>query len=287
MFKDTLTWGSSGDWVLQIINRDGSKPTAGQFLSTDTITSAWWQGQNYAALFAPTVSWFSADNGQVNFNVSNSQCATLEQSGEYLFNVTVARDGVSSVVFEGAITILPAPGTGPSTTSYWGTTTVVPYCKYADVLAVAPWVARVQSTDFDQEGFLTQRLQTRQWYDQVLLNNYRGAFVGLFETHSTMAFAFGYAGWRRSLGPSPSLITYLANNYLLVKPYVVNANAHWAASLIGLNQIGRDNSLVSYGAFHRDQAERFAIASTAEVDLNNDGVGELFINVGTTNTLFS
>jgi hypothetical protein len=278
--------GSHADFPLQCWNRGGQ--TQATFGASDVMTASVYRGQDEAALFAPTVAWYTADGGtgygtgRVTATILTAQAATLEPGGEYTLEVWCTPAGQSAESFcawRGPLRVLAAPGTA--------TQAVTPYCALKDVLRYAPWVRLVQGFDTDREGFYDQRLEARQWLDQAILNNYRGAFVGLFETHSTAAFAFGYAGWRRSLGPSPSLQTYLDSNYLLVKPYVVRACAHHAAGLIGLAQIGVNNQQAALGAYHRDEAERLIAGITAEVDLNADGIGELFINLGSTNTLFT
>jgi hypothetical protein len=110
----------------------------------------------------------------------------------------------------------------------------------------------------------------------------------MFEGHSTLAFAWGGGvGWRRSLGPSTTLITYLAANKLIVRRQVIEACAFKAASFIGMRQMGMGGNFTAFGQYCRDMASRLMCSITAEVDLNGDGVGELFINLGATNTLMT
>ena len=69
--------GSQVDYVLGVINRDGSQPT--QFLSSDTLTATVSQGQNQPALFNPTVTWNSYLTGLVNVQIAGSQTSGLDQ----------------------------------------------------------------------------------------------------------------------------------------------------------------------------------------------------------------
>jgi hypothetical protein len=277
MLTLAMVQGSARDWPLQAIDDDGSIPTG--FLFSDALNAVLWSGQDQAILFSPAVAWTDASTAQFQLSITNAQSESLEPTGTYHIQVNATRGDKSVTIADFLLQIAPSPG--------FAIQQITTYCSYQDVLNVASWIARVQATDFDQEGFYTQRLQARQWMDQSILNAFRGAFVGLFESHSTAAFAFGYAGWRRSLGPSPSLQTYLQQGKLMIKPPIVQACAHWTASLKGLSQVGLNNQLVSYGCYHRDMAERLMTAITAEVDLNNDGVGEMFIILGQTNTLYS
>lgn len=269
--------GSDADWSVQAT----SKGVPMAFDPTDTVAAKVYRGQGQPVLFTATAVWVDATVASATVTATATQTATLEGNGEYTLELwwTAADASRTACIARRILSVFPAPGTDSQA--------VTPYCTLQDVLDIAPWIRLVQGFDTDQEGFYQQRLQARNWMDWAILNSFRGAFVGLFETHSTAAFMFGYAGWRRSLGPSPSLMTYLANNQLLIRPYIVQACAHWAASLIGLAQIGINNQQASMGAYHRDTAERLMCGITAEVDLNGDGIGEFFISLDSTNTLFT
>ena len=229
----TIVQGSAADWPLQAQNRGGSStPTFG---SSDTLTATVWVGVDQTALFQPAVAWYTANGtqtgygqGQVLVSPTAAQSATLEQNGTYSLEVWWTQAGVggkTACIVRATVTVLPAPGTA--------TPAVTAYCQLSDMLQRAPWVALVQRADTDTEGFYPQRLLARNWMDWVIINNYRGASVGLFEEHSTLAFAFGGGvGWRRSLGPSPALLTYLASNMLIVRPQIVTACAYKAVAEI-------------------------------------------------------
>ncbi len=201
--------------VLDTFTFDGSVPTT--FQATDALTSKLWDGQSDTTLFNPAVTWSDYTVGKFNFSMTDAQTTLLQSNGTYRCQVFATR---SSLYFRIADFLVFATAT-PGTT----TQTILTYCNYQDLLNIAPWVTQVQDVDTDTEGFHTQRLMARNWFDQACLNAYRGAFVGLFEMHSYAAFAFGYAGWRRSLGPSPSLLTYLQQNLLILRPQVVEVCA--------------------------------------------------------------
>lgn len=279
--------GSHRDWPLQCWNQGAQTAPAG-WASGDIMTAYLYQGQEQSQLMTLAVSWYTAGSTQTGYGqaqvvltITAAQSATLEQNGVYTWQIWRTPSGSSEAtcVGRGQLAALPAAGSD--------TQTVTPYIQYSDMKALAPWIEYCQDSDSDQEGFYSQRLQSREWMDWMILNCYRGAYVGLFEQHSTMAFEFGYAGWRRSLGPSPSLITYLEDNDLIVRPQIVKACSHYAISLVGLAQVGANNQYASWGAYHRDMAEREAVGITAEIDINGDGIGELFINLSSTNTLFT
>ena len=246
-----IVQGSVADWVLQVTNRDGSSPA---FASGDTVAAELYQGQSQTLLVAPTAIWTGGtgySTGSVQVSPTSAQTATLEADGEYSLQLwwTSADASRTACVLRAAVQVLPAPG---STTQ-----AIQPYNSLADMLRWAGWIMQVQARDTDGEGFCSQRLQAREWMDWAVINNYRGASIGNFETHSTLAFNFGGGvGWRRGTGPSPSLITWLASNYLILRPQIVEACAYKAISIIGLNQIGINNQQAAYGCYFRDMAER-------------------------------
>ncbi len=283
----TIVQGSAADWPLQAQNRGGaSVPTFG---SSDTLTATVWIGVNQTALFQPAVSWYTANGtqtgygqGQVLVSPTAAQSTQLEQNGTYSLEVwwTQSGTGKTACIVRATVSVLPAPGTSSEA--------VTTYCQLSDMLQRAPWISLVQRADTDSEGFYPQRLLARNWMDWVIINCYRGASVGLFEEHSTLAFVFGGGvGWRRSLGPSPALLTYLADNDLIVRPQIVTACAYKAIAEIARAQTGIANQWAAQAPYYDALASIELASITAEVDLNNDGIGELFINLGSVNTLMT
>lgn len=285
MDQVTITKGSAFTVPIQIRNRGGAETTG--FNPSDSFSAYIYRGQDQPALFAPSVSWLTTnittrlsqngyDQGQLLITGNATDSATLEASGNYL--MLIWWDQLTTEVARVEIAVLPEAGTS--------TQTIVPYCTYQDVLDIAGWVQLVQNSQVDQEGFYSQRLKARTWMDWAIINNYRGASVGTLEMHSVLAFNFGGGyGRRRSVGPSPSLIQYLAQDKLIVRPQIVQACAHYTAGVIGMSQIGVNNVYAQYGLYHREMALREAISITAEVDLTNTGVGSIFVPLSSTNTI--
>lgn len=282
-----ITIGAHRDWPLQCWNEGAATPAT--FAATDGLSAYVYRGQDQAALFAPQVAWYTAGGtqtgygqGQVQATIASAQSAALEGDGEYALAVWRTPSGSTETdcVWSGRLLALPAAGSAGQTLACYNT--------YADMLRYGPWVKQAQDADSDQEGFYSQRLEAREWFDGSVINNYRGASIGNFDTTSTLAFAFGGGvGWRRGVGPSPSMVQWLGQDLLIVRPQVVRACAYKALSIVGLAQAGTNNRLAGFGAYCRDMADRELTAITAEVDLNSDGVGEIFIALGSTNTLLT
>jgi hypothetical protein len=256
--------------------RDSSGAAYTGFTGAESLTCTVWPGDDITATATLPASWLAAANGTITVQIPGATTATL---AEGIYQWLLALTDSTAELARGTLAIELAPGTA--------TQTVQPYCTLHDMLLHAPWVELVQSGS-DQAGFYEQRLEARRQMDWAILNNYRGASVGLFEQHSVQAFAFGGGvGWRRSQGPSPSLVTYLAQNKLILRPQIVRVCAYWAISEVSRAQIGINNAWAAQGPYYEALAERELCGTTAEVDLNGDGVGELFINLGSTNPLMT
>jgi hypothetical protein len=286
MLNLTISPGSDTDFPLRAWNRGGlSNPVFG---ATDTLSANLWPGDSETALFQPTVIWYTAngtqtgyEQGEVLLTISAAQAAQLEQLGNYSVEVwwTQTGTGRKERIIRATLSVTIAAGQGVQT--------VVPYCTYQDLLDQASWVRMIQS-ETDQEGFLDKRLQAREWLDWCILNNYRGSAVGMFEMHSTMAFAFGgYSGLRRSLGPSLSLVDYLQRDMLMIRPQIKRLTAYKTISFIGRSQIGMNNQFATFGSYFEAMADREATGTTCEIDINADGWAELFVPLSSTNTLFT
>jgi hypothetical protein len=282
-----ITIGFGRDYRLQCWQDGATTPPAG-WQAGDALFAYVYPGQDLAATFNPAVAWYTAGGTQTGYDQAQVLLSILATESSLLtpgatYTVLISRLPAGSTdpkaIWRGTLKAVGAPGTAAPT--------VKTYCTYQDMLDNCGWVEMLMEEDDDTAGFLVQRLKAREWMDWCILNNYRGAYVGNFETHSTLAFAFGYAGWRRSLGPSPSLIDYLAQDKLILRPQIVEACSYYASALIGLKQVGTSNQYSGYGAYARDMAERVAIGTTAEIDLTGNGIGSLFINLSSTNSLFT
>ena len=64
------------------------------------------------------------------------------------------------------------------------------------------------------------------------------------------------------------------------------ATDSYAIGQLGLAQIGKNPAFFNYGVHHETEARRQITCVTAEIDTNGDGVGDQFINLGSSYTLF-
>jgi hypothetical protein len=272
-------------WTLQAVQRvSGNPPT--NLLASDVPSAGVWTGQDQAVIFAPTATWTDTagngtnlgwQTGQVDVQVTAANSGALDANGIYLLLVSVTRSGVTWPIWEGRLKCLPTAGAAANT--------ITPYCAYRDMLDYGPWVEAIQSLDTDQEGFYSQRLKSRNWMDWCILNMYRGQYMGQYGMHSVIGMSFGWVGYKRQIGPSPSMIQYLAQNKLIVRPQIVEACSHKALAEVGLSQLGMNPGFFAMGQYHRDQASFLLRAITAEIDTQGDGIGDIFVDMSTVSTL--
>jgi hypothetical protein len=356
MLQLDVIQGSQTDFVVAAKNRDSSVPTG--FLSTDTLTSSVWGGQNLAPLFSPAATWSDFTVGDVALSFTGANTSTLDYAGTYHGNVSATRSGVTAVILDFVVRILAAPGVGTQTT--------VPYCTLANMLEHAPWLTMIQDDDTGVEGYYPQRLEAKTWFDWLIVRSWRGTSTALFGDpgRSASQWSGSFAG--RTPLPSQWLINQLSGgivinpitlatqgsgytfanvvfsgggpnaiqatafaivsggqvissqliqsgtgytstptititgdgtgatatcaisaNVLILRPQIIRVCALKAASIVGLGQIGRMNNIASFGAFWRDMASSEAVTCVAELDQTGNGIADLAIPLGSTNTLFS
>jgi hypothetical protein len=214
MTKLILVQGSAADFPLQAVNRGGK--TFPAFAAGDALTAQVFAGQNQTALFTPTVGWYTAGGtqtgygqGQVLVSITAAQAATLELNGTFTLEVwwQPAGGGKSACIWRGALAVETAAGTATQPTPT--------YCTLADMLRFAPWVRLVQDFDTDQEGFWSQRVEARQWLDNLIVRSWRGTSAAYFGDSGRSA-QFWLGSWvRRTPLPSKWLQDQLAGGFFL------------------------------------------------------------------------
>jgi hypothetical protein len=346
--------GSTTDWVLQAVNRNGTTPS--QFLQSDTLSAVVWRGENQASLFLPTVSWFSYAAGQVLLQIAGSQTSALDYAGTYHLQINVTRSGVTTTIIDCLLRVLAMPGSG--------TNTAVTYAAYSDVLRYCPWITMIQDNEAEQEGYYDERLEATDWLNNLILRSWRGTSAAYFGDAGRSA-QFWLGSWvRRTPLPSywlrnmlsggviqqPITVTAPGSGYsfanvsftggggqqasatatvsggqviavtlnaagygwlsaptititgdgtgatatctissstLIVRTQIKRVCAYKAASIAALAQIGRMNDIANRGAFFHDLATAEADTIVAELDLNGDGIADLPVPLGSTNTMFT
>lgn len=288
-----LRIGTSRAWQLQVLNPDDSVPT-GQFLSSDVLTAAVWQGQAGTPVFSkamPDIAWIDATSAQFVINFYPADTAALA-SGVYYVEAQATRGTQTADLLPRGttLTLLDTPGTA----------TVRPtYITVADLRRIAPWIDDVQAPG-SETGFLDQCADARGWLDEAILRNYQGGNVEILGMHGLALDAWLTGGARKSPLKNPWL------NWLLQQgPAVANTNG-------GLIVTQRTRDLCAYFALHRicdgiltrgtqyaalsarsmAQANQLLVSYTAELSVSGiaDNWGNLLaqipVNFASTRTLY-
>lgn len=117
----TAFQGQQKNWVLQIVNLDGTSATS-IYTSGTTLACSVWEGQNQAALFTTVPTWYTAGatqtgytQGQFNLAFTAANLTGLNPAGEYYVLVSETTSGITAPVWEGRLKIFATPGsTTPS-----------------------------------------------------------------------------------------------------------------------------------------------------------------------------
>lgn len=135
----------------------------------DPLDAAIWRGQAEAALVAPGVAWVSAPDGTLALTVAGQTTAALDP-GLYRLQVGVTAGGVRSLLYDGTIELLEAPGTGMLR---------VPYVTGRDLLSWYDQLGTLQTIRGGDATFLQQRAEASDEFDRDLVVRYdpRPGFV--------------------------------------------------------------------------------------------------------------
>lgn len=292
MIRLEITRGTSGDFLIQCANRsDGSPPSAGDFLSSDTLAATVSIGEGHPSLFAPTVSWTTGDadpdTGLFHLSVSNAN--TDLEAGDYLLIVSNARGGRTGIIAKGQLRILGAVGTG---------TAPKVYCTYQDLKDELPWIDELKDESSDLMGFAKQRGQARDWFDGLVLSAQPRGW-GLDSSHEgywTWDFSRGSASYGASgngFAEDPVVRGYLDDDLLIITgPYgrrIVDACTYWTlASILRRTAIQKPGmSMGNLASYYAKKADNAAIGCVAQIDTNEDGTPDIAITLGITNTRYA
>jgi hypothetical protein len=272
----SVAQGITGSFVCQLVDGNGNNYTA--YAGTEAIAATVRLGENFPALFAPTLAWISGPDGTIAVTVLGSSTATLD-IGRYWLELHLADD--SADLFEGWLEVTYSVGVAPA---------LVTYGSYQKMLDMAPGVDKFQRAT-DLAGFAQQQNDARRWLEDLLHRHHKGPTGWPTDT------SFGWIG----LGPispvgyrdgrrSSWLQTQLDAGALVVTDPIVEAvTAYAVASLYD-----RQASSVSDGENFARQARKFfaraentAANITAEVlvDPDTPQCRHIVIRLGSVDTL--
>ena len=279
--------GCARDFQLQVaspVNQAAwSDSNPSPFLTTDTLSTTIWAGEDQPSVLTPTTTWVDYVAGTFQVSVTNSQSASLLPAA-YRLQTTATRAGKSASIANCRFEVLSAAGSAA---------TIPVYATFEDMLTYAPWIQDLQD-DNDEAGFLKERGRARSWLDDVIVARYKPGslapqlgqpgfgsfFMGLGQSVASDCYP---TKWLRDqlkansgVGGTTALICYDQVIEIVSKRalyYVLSAQV----SAKGENPFGQK------AREFRAEASNLAKLLRAEVDMNGDGYADYIINCGATN----
>lgn len=272
MIKWDIPKGSGTKRTVTCRKTDGTPITLS---GSETFNCVYWSGEDRSSSGTLTYAHNTPASGKVDITVSAAITAALGVGEVYEWSLALS--DASATYARGRFEILAGPGSAAAPS-------VAAYCSLGDVLEIAPWVRLVTVPESDQAGFIDKRVMARKWFDGVILANYRGS------TSYGFSDAYGWfsGSWRRrSSSPDRYISDQLEAGNLVVDQAVISVCAKKTIGLIGRGQIGINNQYAVYGRVYDEEAEADCSAMTVMIDTDADGVGDIPIPLGSTNTLFT
>jgi hypothetical protein len=254
------------------INDENGDPVQG-YSGGEALAGAVWAGDDQAPLFTFIPTWNTPVAATVNVVVSGTHTAALTPAN-YRLRFTVN----GGDAFESVLEITWAPGTATPRPTY---------ITIRDLRAEADWIDELQNTEQHQAGFADQCADARDWLDENILRNYRAGFVSLLGYHGLALDAWFTGGNRRSQLTNYQLRNWLAQNLLMTTPRIKKVCTLFALAQICKQKISQGGKWIALAAMYRHQCNQLLVSTTAELDLNGDGIPDLPINFSAVNTLFT
>jgi hypothetical protein len=264
METEQVLQGADFARTITILDRHGDAITT--YTGAAALAATLWPGDDQAALLTLSAVWVTPSAGTARIGASASQTATLEP-GVYPVRLSITASGVVSSAVVLQLEVLAAPGTALAPPSY---------CSFADMRSVVPWIGELITTE-DQSGFSGHRGAARAWLDSVVLSKVpAGRAAGPRDL-----VAHGGASsrqWVASLLDDDALVLTGPDGKRLKR-----ACALFACAEVLKYQVGsRDET--SYQALAHDlrhEAESLARQGVAWLDADDDGIGDLMLDLST------
>lgn len=314
----TIAQGSALSRTLTFRDEHGS---ALVYSGSEVLGGSVWIGEDQTPLITLAPTWNTPASGTADLTIIGTATAPLE-IGVYRLVVTI--DGNAS--FEASLKITWAPGRDVVQRVYCSYEEVLQVARWVEQVQDPDEdqagflrqrvqareeiddaiVASYRGTSIGQFGLASlsaigwagggpRRSNMTSYLIRQYLNG-RGPMVPPAQTN-TQGFLMRRCT-KNDMGvfggtPTPPAIVGLSTDDLADfmakadRPMTNRVAAYKTAALIGLAQIGVNNTHATYGAVCNSQFERQLMSYTAELDINLDGLAEIAIKCGSTNTLLT
>lgn len=254
-------------WRQQLYEADGITPYAGASPSWSLAARLWPGGGQPAVAPAPVASWDDADAGTYRLTIPAATSAGI-RGGTYRLLVEIHPGGGSDPfpAFNGRVKFEGNAGQDAP---------IPAYGDYEDLLIDGSCVADLLDPEDGIADFARERGRAREDLDEAIL------------AHAPASSTWGgLRGGSSSIGGrNPYLAGLLADDRLVVTSQVRRAVALQALALICRAEVSpKEDRYAAFAAGFQAEADVALSTLTAEIDTDGDGVGDLFIPLGTTNT---
>jgi hypothetical protein len=292
---ETLSVPQGRGLVFLVRIRDSHDDPITTYTGTEELTLEVWAGDDRTALALTnsTVEWggtdtdgtvYTADDGVVTVTIASADTAPAEDEddpdppapGSYTLACSLEDGGETYEFYRASLGITARPGTAAAAPVY---------CTLNDLTKIAAWVATLQDFAEDQAGFAEQRGEARAWCDGAIQRHHRGSSAG-----AGIGALLGSIGGRTGRASTWLQAQLDAGRLVLTTPdgrKIVRACAYHALSLILRPQIGSRGETP-----YQVLAARFAVmaedelaSAVAEIDTNDDGAGDIAIDLGVIDVL--
>jgi hypothetical protein len=278
-----LSQNTDAEWEIDLFDSSNNAVTG--FTDDDTLSAVVWPGGGAAAAFEPAATWIDSGTGKIKLAVTASQSASLAP-GTYALQVFVVASGLRRMGFDGSLTITRTVG---------ATATGRTYTTFERMKVYAPWLGLVQDQDADLAGFQSQIEEASRWLEGLAIRHYRPNQSSNTPTDYSLDHLFN--GWPRgnyrSLVPPSELVSWIAAGGLMTEMSGVDLGVSEVVALyaIGLVAMGRPGAVgaSSYqqaGYGFKARAEEKAKCLTLLIDTNADGKPDVWIDLGSTDSIY-
>jgi hypothetical protein len=265
--------GDDAAWTQSLFLSDGITPFTG-YTGTETFACALWPGGGEAAITPGlAAAWISGPLGTYTLTAPAATTLGLVP-GVYRVLVEITGGGVTRTAFLGRLEVVGRPGSTVAKPTYGS-------CR--DIIDRTPWIGRLADPE-DTTGFGRERGLARERLDDCILRHYRSDSLSF----NAYPVSLALGGRRRTGQTSPYLSGLLVANKLMLTAHVLDVVRLYATGYILEAQVKPDagNGYAEMAAAFITQAEDRMSTLTAELDIDGDGIGDITVDLGGSDSLW-
>jgi hypothetical protein len=274
---------SDGDWTVTALDSAGQPVTV--FASNDALECTVWQGADSAALFHPTAAWISAPVGTIALSVTAAQTAVITP-GVYPLEITALPHATALrlPILDAWFQVGPRPGSALQPPVYGTYQDLVDYGGGA-------WIETLRQKE-GLANFVRERSRARGYLDSLICRKFRPwagrtvhwsetTIVGPPDARNPIIRDYLAADYQTPSSPLPVVLT-AGQTVLMVTDNIREIVALKALEMICRQRISleADDKFLSRAAYFQALCRNRALCTSAELDINQDGIADYAFNLG-------